>query len=117
MLTDHERHLLGEIELQLVRTDPRLASRLTGVRIDRWRFRFRAMQGAVALSAWGIGVALLLGFFTTNRVMGVVGIGHMLLGAFIGADPVARCVRTAGRRIVGRWRPIGARPTTGDATG
>ena len=117
MLTEHERHLLDEIELRLVRTDPRLASRLTGIRLDRWRFRFRAVQGAVALGAWGVGVTLLVGFFATDRVVGVVGLADMVLAALVGAEPAARRVRSTARRIVRWWRALGAPPATGDTTG
>lgn len=114
MLTEHERHLLDEIELQLARTDPRLASRLTGVRLDRWRFRLRAVQGGFALTMWAVGCALVVGFFATQLLLAMIGLAHMLVAALLGAAPATNRVRAAGGRVVRWWASVGASPVAGN---
>jgi hypothetical protein len=83
VLTEHERRLLDELEVQLEADDPRLAGMLrTSTAGDPPRIRLLV---AMLLGIVGFVVAL-IGLVDTNAVVGVSGLLLAGAGASLGAE-------------------------------
>jgi Protein of unknown function (DUF3040) len=108
MLTEHERRLLGEIELHLGLTDPRLAARLAGSRHDRMVYRFRAWRRPLSALGMSGGVALVLAFFATAPLIALVGVAMMIAVSLVNASHVALACQTRWRAAASWWRSFGA---------
>jgi len=107
VLTEHERQLLGEIEVQLGLTDPRLAARLAGSRRERMVYRLRARRRVLSLTGMAGGFALIFVFYASAPLVGLVGVGLVIAVSLANAARVGMACRHTINRTTGWWHQLG----------
>jgi len=88
-LSDHEQRILAELEESLSREDPDFAEKVRNESV----YRHAGRQAKWAAATFLLGLAVLVGLYTTSIFLGLLGVAIM----FVSAVVVQRNLRRMGR--------------------